>query len=84
MVVGSNENARHLGEALEQSADYGIRLMGFLEVGRGGARFHRFRDLDEDGHAVYRQLVVGFGLADHSPNHSARFDRQGSKLIRRA
>ena len=31
MVVGSGENARHLGEALEQSADYGIRLMGFLD-----------------------------------------------------
>jgi exopolysaccharide biosynthesis polyprenyl glycosylphosphotransferase len=31
MVVGSGENARRLGKALEQSADYGIRLMGFLD-----------------------------------------------------
>ncbi len=31
MVVGSNERARHLGEALEQSSAYGIRLMGFLD-----------------------------------------------------
>ena len=31
MVVGSNPSARHLGEALEQSANYGIRLMGFLD-----------------------------------------------------
>ncbi|MBZ5608033.1 MAG: sugar transferase [Acidobacteriia bacterium] len=31
MVVGSGENARHLGEALERSSDYGIRLMGFLD-----------------------------------------------------
>jgi exopolysaccharide biosynthesis polyprenyl glycosylphosphotransferase len=31
MVVGSNERARHLGAALEKSADYGIRLMGFLD-----------------------------------------------------
>ncbi len=31
MVVGSGESAVHLGEALEQSADYGIRLMGFLD-----------------------------------------------------
>ncbi len=31
MVVGSSESARRLGEALEQSADYGIRLMGFLD-----------------------------------------------------
>jgi len=30
MVVGSGENARKLGEALERSAKYGIRLMGFL------------------------------------------------------
>jgi len=30
MVVGSSENARHLGEALERSVDYGIRLVGFL------------------------------------------------------
>jgi len=31
MVVGSSENARRLGEALEQSSDYGIRLIGFLD-----------------------------------------------------
>jgi exopolysaccharide biosynthesis polyprenyl glycosylphosphotransferase len=31
MVVGSSESAYHLGAALEQSADYGVRLMGFLD-----------------------------------------------------
>jgi exopolysaccharide biosynthesis polyprenyl glycosylphosphotransferase len=31
MVVGSGASARHLGEALEESKDYGIRLMGFLD-----------------------------------------------------
>ena len=31
MVVGSSENARRLGEALEKSSDYGIRLIGFLD-----------------------------------------------------
>ncbi|HEV2690227.1 MAG TPA: sugar transferase, partial [Bryobacteraceae bacterium] len=31
MVVGATESAHRLGEALEQSADYGIRLMGFLD-----------------------------------------------------
>jgi exopolysaccharide biosynthesis polyprenyl glycosylphosphotransferase len=31
MVVGSSERARHLGEALERSTDYGIRLVGFLD-----------------------------------------------------
>ena len=30
MVVGSGEKAAALGRALEQSSDYGIRLMGFL------------------------------------------------------
>src|SRR6202050_2698479 len=31
MVVGSGESARHLGEALEESSDYGVRLLGFLD-----------------------------------------------------
>jgi exopolysaccharide biosynthesis polyprenyl glycosylphosphotransferase len=31
MVVGSGDNARRLGEALERSSDYGIRLIGFLD-----------------------------------------------------
>jgi exopolysaccharide biosynthesis polyprenyl glycosylphosphotransferase len=31
MVVGSNESAHHLGEALERSSDYGVRLLGFLD-----------------------------------------------------
>jgi exopolysaccharide biosynthesis polyprenyl glycosylphosphotransferase len=38
MVVGSNANARELGHALEQSANYGIRLMGFLDDERGEVR----------------------------------------------
>ncbi len=35
MVVGSGERALHLGQALEQSSDYGIRLMGFLDEAPG-------------------------------------------------
>jgi exopolysaccharide biosynthesis polyprenyl glycosylphosphotransferase len=35
MVVGSGEKAEHLGRSLEQSADYGIRLMGFLDDAPG-------------------------------------------------
>jgi exopolysaccharide biosynthesis polyprenyl glycosylphosphotransferase len=31
MVVGSGQSALQLGAALEQSADYGVRLMGFLD-----------------------------------------------------
>lgn len=30
MIVGTGENARRLGEALERSANYGVRLMGFF------------------------------------------------------
>ena len=32
MVVGTGERARKLGEALERSASYGIRLTGFLAL----------------------------------------------------
>jgi len=35
MVVGSGESARHMGEALERSRDYGIRLLGFLDDAPG-------------------------------------------------
>src|SRR5580658_1423699 len=38
MVVGSGENALRLGEALEKSSDYGIRLMGFLDDDPGVVR----------------------------------------------
>jgi exopolysaccharide biosynthesis polyprenyl glycosylphosphotransferase len=31
MIVGSSESARHIGEALEKSRDYGVRLVGFLD-----------------------------------------------------
>lgn len=36
MVVGSGPSARQLGQALEESKDYGVRLLGFLddEAGR--------------------------------------------------
>jgi exopolysaccharide biosynthesis polyprenyl glycosylphosphotransferase len=36
MVVGTGERARRLGTALERSADYGVRLRGFLSVGAEG------------------------------------------------
>jgi exopolysaccharide biosynthesis polyprenyl glycosylphosphotransferase len=35
MVVGSSESARQLGEALEKSSDYGVRLLGFLDEEAG-------------------------------------------------
>ena len=41
MVVGSGENARRLGEALERSSDYGIRLMGFLDEEPGEIRLRQ-------------------------------------------
>ena len=41
MVVGSGQSARRLGEALEKSLDYGIRLMGFLSDGPGHVQLSR-------------------------------------------
>jgi exopolysaccharide biosynthesis polyprenyl glycosylphosphotransferase len=41
MVVGSSERARQLGEALERSADYGIRLVGFLDEEPGQVQLSR-------------------------------------------
>ncbi len=41
MVVGSNERARHLGEALERSSDYSIRLVGFLDEESGQVNLAR-------------------------------------------
>jgi len=38
MVVGSGEGARRLGEALEQSSEYGVRLIGFLDEQPGQVR----------------------------------------------
>ena len=41
MVVGSSERAWRLGEALEQSQDYGIRLIGFLDHAAGQIELSR-------------------------------------------
>src|SRR3984893_7180640 len=41
MVVGSSESARRLGEALERSTDYGVRLMGFLDDEPGQVQLSR-------------------------------------------
>jgi exopolysaccharide biosynthesis polyprenyl glycosylphosphotransferase len=49
MVVGSGESALHLGAALEQSADYGIRLMGFLD--------------EEPGHVELSQTYQQYALS---------------------
>ncbi|MBI3470509.1 MAG: sugar transferase [Candidatus Solibacter usitatus] len=36
MIVGTGEQARQVGAALEQSAPYGVRLLGFLATERDG------------------------------------------------
>jgi exopolysaccharide biosynthesis polyprenyl glycosylphosphotransferase len=41
MVVGSGDSARRLGESLEQSSDYGIRLTGFLDDEPGEVQLSR-------------------------------------------
>ena len=47
-----------------------------LPVGASGARRAGFRHLDENGYAVYRQLVPGAGLENHPSHHSPRRDGQ--------
>ena len=49
MVVGSTEGAYRLGEALEKSSDYGIRLMGFLDDEPGEVRLSQ----------TYQQYALG-------------------------
>ncbi len=41
MVVGSGERAREMGEVLEQSSDYGVRLIGFLNEQPGKIQLSR-------------------------------------------
>ncbi len=60
LVVGTGASARRLGEALEQSARYGIRLAGFLAGEQGSLRLkseypvHHLRELP----ALLRGQVV--------------------------
>src|SRR5258708_38163940 len=49
-------------------------------VGDLGAGQRGFRNLDEDGHAVHRQLVAGAGLEDFAADHSAGADRPWGEL----
>ncbi len=62
MVVGSGENALRLGEALEQSADYGIRLMGFLD--------------DEPGQVQLSQAYERIALSRLAGTAAAACDRR--------
>ncbi len=50
MVVGSGESAHRLGEALEESKDYGVRLIGFLD--------------DEAGEIQLQQSYKQFALSE--------------------
>ena len=51
-----------------------------VPVGDLRARQRGFRDLDEDGHAVHRQLVAGARLEDPAADHSPRADRPRGEL----
>ncbi len=46
-----------------------------LPLGRLRPRQCRFRDLDENGYAVHRQLVAGARLENPAAHHPARADR---------
>lgn len=45
MVVGSGDSARRIGQALEQSSDYGIRLVGFFDDERGSMTLSKTYDV---------------------------------------
>src|ERR1022692_3325354 len=51
-----------------------------LPVGHFRARRGGFRNLDEDGYAIHRQLVAGARLGDHAAHHPARADGPRSEL----
>jgi exopolysaccharide biosynthesis polyprenyl glycosylphosphotransferase len=64
MVVGTGERARRMGEALERSADYGVRLRGFLDERPAAAEtelalgsLYRVRPIS-DLASILRQHVV--------------------------
>src|ERR1700677_3370949 len=52
-----------------------------LPVGAGWTRPVGLRHLDEDGHAVHRQLVAGAGYQNSSAHHPTRVDGLGRELI---
>src|SRR5262249_56354799 len=63
MVVGTGERAIRLAEALEQSADYGIRLRGFLTESPGAPAEIALRSVHQvrpirDLPAILQQHVV--------------------------
>jgi exopolysaccharide biosynthesis polyprenyl glycosylphosphotransferase len=60
LVVGTGASARRLGEALEQSARYGIRLAGFLADAQGSLRLksqYPVHPLEELPALLRRQVV---------------------------
>jgi FlaA1/EpsC-like NDP-sugar epimerase len=60
MVVGSGESPRHLGAALEQSADYGIPLIGFLDDQPGQVELSRAYEqypLSQPPELLRRQVI---------------------------
>jgi lipopolysaccharide/colanic/teichoic acid biosynthesis glycosyltransferase len=53
-----------------------------VPVGDSGPRRPGFRNLDEDGHAIHRYLVLSARLEDNPTNESASAYGAGSKLIK--
>src|SRR5258708_14411956 len=51
-----------------------------LPLGDRRARCARLRCLDENGHAIHRQLVAGIRLEDHTSYDPPRPYREGSTL----
>ena len=60
MVVGSGDSARRLGEALEHSSDYGVRLLGFLDQEPGEIQLSQSYELYRLAHLpqLLRRQVI--------------------------
>src|SRR5277367_1420824 len=50
-------------------------------VGLGWPRCAGFRNLDENGYAVHRHMVLSARLEDHAAHDSTRADGAGGQLI---
>src|ERR1700722_2239263 len=77
-AAGGSRRSRAVSNLAAAAASHASRTD--LPVGAGWARPAGLRHLDEDGHAVHRQLVAGAGYQNSSAHNPAGVDGLGRKL----
>src|SRR5262249_23077975 len=77
-AAGRAQRGRALRQMAAAAAAHASRT--HLPLGDLGPRRRRFRDLDEDGHAIHRQLESCAGLEDSAADDSPRAYRPRSQL----